>query len=267
MIEPEHTQIPVNRQCELIGLNRSMLYYRPVEESEEDLQAKRLIDEQYTSTPFYGSRRMKVYLQSQGIDINRKRVTRLMKEMGIEAIYPKPRLSKVDSGHRIYPYLLGGLCISRPGQVWSSDITYIRMSKGFVYLTAIIDWYSRYVLSWSISNTMDVHFCLEALQKALLMGKPEIFNTDQGSQFTSTAFTGVLINQGIQVSMDSRGRAFDNIFIERLWRSLKYEEIYLNEYERVKHVVQGISRYFEFYNTRRPHQSLAYKTPYEVHYG
>lgn len=267
MIEPGHPEISVSRQCELIGMNRSVWYYRPVDESEEDLLAKRLIDEQYTSTPFYGSRRMTVCLQKQGLDINRKRVTRLMREMGIQAIYPKPKLSISDSGHKIYPYLLGGLHIDRPDQVWSSDITYIRMSKGFVYLTAVMDWYSRYVLSWSLSNTMDVHFCLEALQKALMKSTPEIFNTDQGSQYTSTAFTGELIGHGIRVSMDSRGRAFDNIFIERLWRSLKYEEIYLNEYERVKHVVQGISRYFDFYNTRRPHQSLGYKTPHEVHYG
>jgi len=267
MIEPKHPEISVSRQCELIGLNRSMWYYRPVDESEEDLLAKRLIDEQYTSTPFYGTRRMKVHLKSKGLDINRKRVTRLMREMGIQAIYPKPKLSMSDSGHKIYPYLLRGLSISRPDQVWSSDITYIRMSKGFVYLTAVMDWYSRYVLSWSISNTMDVHFCLDALHKALLKSRPEIFNTDQGSQYTSTAFTDMLINEDIRISMDSRGRAFDNIFIERLWRSVKYEEVYLNEYESVKHVVQGITRYFEFYNTERPHQSLGYKTPYEVHYG
>ncbi len=265
MIEPGHAEISVSRQCELIGLNRSMWYYRPVDESEEDLPAKRLIDDQYTSTPFYGARRMKIYLKSQGLDINRKRVMRLMQEMRIQAIYPKPRLSTAARGHEIYPYLLGGLSISRPDQVWSSDITYIRMSRGFVYLTAIMDRYSRYVLSWLISNTMDVHFCLEALREVLMKSKPEIFNTDQGSQYTSIAFTGMLINEDIRISMDSRGRAFDNIFIERLWRSVKYEEVYLNEYESVKQVVQGMNRYFEFYNTRRPHQSLGYRTPHEVH--
>jgi len=267
MIDPMHPKISISRQCELIGLNRSVWYYRPVEESQADLLARRLIDEQYTRTPFYGARRMTVCLQGQGIDINHKRVTRLMREMGIQAVYPKPNLSKADSEHKIYPYLLRGLSINRSEQVWSSDITYIRMSKGFVYLVAIMDWYSRYVLSWSVSNTIDTHFCLEALHKALLKGRPEIFNTDQGSQFTSNAFTKVLIDNGIRISMDSRGRAFDNIFIERLWRSLKYEEVYLNEYETVKNTRGGISGYFEFYNNERPHQSLGYKTPYEVHYG
>ena len=232
---------------------------------EQDLL--RLIDAQYTRTPFYGVRRMAVWLREQGQLVNEKRVRRLMRLMGIEAIYPKPKLSQRDEGHKIFPYLLRGLEINRPDQVWASDITYIRMHRGFVYLVAIIDWYSRYVLAWSVSVTMDVHFCLEALEKALNLGKPGIFNTDQGSQFTSREFTGLLLGEGIRISMDGRGRVFDNIFIERLWRSVKYEEVYLKEYQDVLSCIEGLRAYFQFYNDERPHQALAYKTPKEVYRG
>lgn len=266
LIDPGH-KISIRKQCELIGLNRSNLYYKPEPESEEDIKAKSLIDEIYTDKPFFGYRKMTVCLKNKGLDINHKRVSRLMSEMGIQAVYPKRNLSKANLEHRIYPYLLRDVEIITPDQVWSSDITYIRMKKGFIYLTAVMDWYSRHVLSWSVSNTMDVHFCIEALNKALMKGTPEIFNTDQGSQFTSDAFTSILIRNSILISMDSRGRVFDNIFIERLWRSLKYEEVYLKEYETVKEAVKGISRYFDFYNNERPHQSLGYRTPAEEYYG
>jgi putative transposase len=266
LIDPGR-KISIRKQCELIGLNRSNLYYKPEPESEEDIKAKSLIDEIYTDKPFFGYRKMTVCLKNKGLDINHKRVSRLMSEMGIQAVYPKRNLSKANLEHRIYPYLLRDVEIITPDQVWSSDITYIRMKKGFIYLTAVMDWYSRHVLSWSVSNTMDVHFCIEALNKALMKGTPEIFNTDQGSQFTSDAFTSILIGNSIQISMDSRGRVFDNIFIERLWRSLKYEEVYLKEYETVKEAVKGISKYFDFYNNERPHQSLGYRTPAEEYYG
>jgi putative transposase len=265
--QAKHRQISIRKQCELIGLNRSSLYYKPEPESEEDIKAKTLIDEIYTDKPFFGYRKMTVFLKQKGLDINHKRVSRLMNEMGIQAVYPKRNLSKANMEHRIYPYLLRDVEITAPDQVWSSDITYIRMKKGFIYLAAVMDWHSRHVLSWSVSNTMDVHFCIEALNKALVKGTPEIFNTDQGSQFTSDAFTSILVKNSIQISMDSRGRVFDNIFIERLWRSLKYEEVYLKEYETVKEAVRGISRYFDFYNNERPHQSLGYRTPAEEYYG
>lgn len=225
----------------------------------------RLIDEQYTRTPFYGIRRMKVALQEQGYRVNQKRVQRLMRRMGIEAIYPKPKLSQHNEGHKIYPYLLRGLEIDQPDQVWATDITYIRMPRGFVYLVAIMDWFSRYVISWSVSVTMDVYFCLEALDKALRQGKPGIFNSDQGSQFTSREFTGLLLGADIRISMDGRGRVFDNIFIERLWRSVKYEEVYLKEYQDVLSCIAGLQGYFRFYNDERPHQALGYRTPKEVY--
>lgn len=225
----------------------------------------RLIDEQYTRTPFYGIRRMKVALQEQGYRVNQKRVQRLMRRMGIEAIYPKPKLSQHNEGHKIYPYLLRGLEIDQPDQVWATDITYIRMHRGFVYLVAIMDWFSRYVISWSVSVTMDVYFCLEAVDKALRQGKPGIFNSDQGSQFTSREFTGLLLGADIRISMDGRGRVFDNIFIERLWRSVKYEEVYLKEYQDVLSCIAGLQAYFHFYNDERPHQALGYRTPKEVY--
>ncbi len=227
----------------------------------------RLLDEQYTKTPFYGIRRMTVFLNTLGMEVNHKRVQRLMRLMGIEAIYPKKRLSQAGENHKIYPYLLRGVEIKKVNQVWSTDITYIPMKGGFVYLVAIMDWYSRYVLAWEISTTLEVHFCLEALERALEQGKPEIFNTDQGSQFTSKEFTGRLEKGLIQISMDGRGRVFDNIFIERLWRSVKYEEVYLNEYETVRETKGGIGKYFGFYNEERPHQALEYKTPACIYKG
>ena len=267
LIEPDHNAISIARQCELLGLNRSSWYYRPRGVSVQDLEIMRLLDEQYTRAPFFGVRRMKIWLAEQGQLVNHKRIRRLMRHMGIEAIYPKPRLSQRNDDHKIYPYLLRNLAIDRSDQVWATDITYIRMRRGFVYLVAIMDWFSRYVLSWSVSVTMDVYFCLEALEKALAAGQPEIFNTDQGSQFTSREFTGRLIKADVRISMDSKGRAFDNIFIERLWRSVKYEEVYLKEYPDVPSCIQGLRDYFRFYNQQRPHQALGYRTPVQVYLG
>lgn len=225
-----------------------------------------MIDETYTDFPYFGSRKMARYLSRKtGVRINRKRIQRLMREMGIMAIYAKPRTSIPDPGHKIYPYLLRGLKVTRPNQVWSTDITYVRLSHGFVYLVAIIDWFSRKVLSWRLSNTMDTRFCREALEEALAKGKPEIFNTDQGSQFTSEEFTEVLKGEGISISMDGRGRALDNIFVERLWRSVKYEDIYPKGYRTMQEAWRGLTEYFKRYNTERPHESLDYRTPAEVH--
>lgn len=254
-------QISLNRQCELIGISRSGWYYQPVGEDEQDLLLKRLLDEPYTRTPFYGSRRMKAWLRVQGYGVNRKRVIRLMQEMGLEGLYPKPRTSQSSSENRIYPYLLRGRVIDHPNQVWSTDITYIRLTRGFLYLVAIIDWLSRYVLAWELSNTLETHFCLVALEKALKNGTPEIFNTDQGVQFTDRDFTGCLQSHQIQISMDGRGRALDNIFVERLWRSVKYEEVYLKDYQTAIEARKGLGSYFDFYNHERFHQSLAYRTP------
>ena len=250
-----------------MGLPRSTLYYQPLGTSAEDLELMRLLDEQYTRTPFYGSRRMKIALKEHGWEINRKHIQRLMQRMGLEAIYPKPRLSDPAPGHRIYPYLLRGLKIERPNAVWSTDITYVRLRGGFVYLVAILDWYSRYVLAWEVSVTLDTSFCMSALDWALRNAKPEIFNTDQGAQFTSNEFTGRLKDQGIQISMDGRGRALDNVFVERLWRSVKWEEVYLKDYADVADAVQNLSWYFQFYNHERPHQSLGYRTPAAVYFG
>jgi len=225
----------------------------------------RLIDEEYIRHPFKGSRRMRVHLKALGHTVNRKRVQRLMRQMGIEAIYPKPNLSCPDNTARKYPYLLRGLDINRPDQVWCTDITYIRLATGFVYLTVIMDWHSRYILSWELSNTLDSGFCVLALERALAMGCPGIFNSDQGVQFTSEDFTGVLNGRGVQISMDGRGRAMDNIFVERLWRTVKYEDIYLYDYRTMQEAYNGIKQYFEFYNNERQHQSLGYKTPKEVY--
>jgi putative transposase len=255
----------VRRQCELLGLNRSSLYHEPAGETSEDLRLMRLIDEQYTACPFYGSRRMTVWLTEQGEGVNRKRVQRLMRVMGLEAIYPKPRLSTAGKGHRIYPYLLRGVKVVRPDQVWSTDITYVPMASGFMYLAAVIDWFSRYVIAWRLSNTLDGGFCLEMLEDALRAGKPEVFNTDQGVQFTAAAFTGRLESAGVAVSMDGRGRALDNVFVERLWRTVKYEDIYIQGYEAVPELHRGLGRYFGFYNDERPHQSLGYRTPAAVY--
>lgn len=263
-VEAQST-LSVRKQCELLGVPRSTWYYEPVGESEENLHLMKLMDEQYLRTPFYGSPRMTQMLRAQGFCVNLKRVERLMGLMGLQAVYPKKNLSKAAPGHTIYPYLLRGLKVERPNQVWATDITYIRMLKGFLYLCVIMDWYSRYVLSWRLSNTLDVDFCIEALQEALALGaKPDIFNSDQGSQFTSTAFTGVLHSHCIQISMDGRGRALDNVFVERLWRSLKYEHVFLHEYQNGRDLHLGLNEYWNFYNTQRPHQSLGYKTPKEV---
>ncbi len=227
----------------------------------------RRIDEQYTACPFYGSRRMTAWLDQQGEEVNRKRVQRLMRIMGLEAIYPKPRLSTAGRGHKIYPYLLRGVKIERPDQIWSTDITYMPMTAGFMYLAAVIDWYSRYVVAWRLSNTLDGAFCLEMLEEALRGGCPEVFNTDQGVQFTAAAFTGRLLSAGVAVSMDGRGRALDNVFVERLWRSVKYEDIYIKGYDAVPGLHLGLGRYFAFYNDERLHQSLDYRTPATVYGG
>ncbi len=267
LVESDHPELSVRRQCELLGLNRSTFYYEPAGASPEDLRLMRLIDEQYTAYPFYGSRRMTEWLNDQGEEVNRKRVQRLMREMGLEAIYPKPRLSAAGRGHKIYPYLLRGVRIERPDQVWSADITYIPMTSGFMYLAAVIDWYSRYVVAWRLSNTLDGGFCLEMLEEALGTGKPEVFNTDQGVQFTAEAFTGRLLSAGVAVSMDGRGRALDNVFVERLWRSVKYEDIYIRCYETVTELLEGLRRYFAFYNQERLHQSLGYEAPAVVYRG
>jgi putative transposase len=248
----------------LLGINRSGLYYQPKGISEEDLTLMKLIDHQYLATPFYGSRKIAAWLKSQGYHVNRKRARRLMQLMGLKAIYRRPRTSQPAPGHKIYPYLLGGMKITRPNQAWAADITYIPMSRGFLYLVAIIDCYSRYVLSWRLSNTLDASFCVDALREALRKGKPEIFNTDQGTQFTSEVFTGLLEQHGVRVSMDGKGSYNDNLFIERLWRSVKYEEVYLKVYENGSNARIGLGNYFSFYNTSRPHQSLGYLTPAEV---
>ncbi len=265
MIEPLNSLIPVYRQCELIGLPRSSYYYEARKESEYNLLLMSLIDEEYSRTPFYGTRRMTAYLIRQGYEVNRKRIQRLMRLMGIEALNPKKKLSIPSPEDKKYPYFLKGLAITEPDQVWSTDITYIRMNKGFLYLVAIIDWYSRYVLSWELSNTLDADFCLRALDKALLISQPEIFNSDQGSQFTSDEFTEKLDKVGIKISRDRRGRVFDNIFIERLWRTVKYEEVYIHSYDTVKEARESIDNYFRFYNGERLHQSLGYRTPQEVY--
>jgi len=257
--------MPLVLQCEFLGLVRSSLYYRPRDEDEENLQVMRLIDGLYTARPFLGSRRMSYYLRRQGQEVNRKRVQRLMRLMGLEAIYPKRNLSRAGKGAKRYPYLLRGLEVVRPDQVWAADITYIRLLHGYLYLVAVVDWWSRYVLSWETSNTLDADFCVAALRRALEGGKPEIFNTDQGVQFSCAEFLQVLEGQQIRVSMDGRGRALDNVFVERLWRSLKYEEVYLREYESVIEAVEGIGGWFQFYNHDRPHQGLGDRTPAEAY--
>ena len=227
----------------------------------------RLIDEQYLRRPYFGSRRMAVWLESAGHVVNRKRVQRLMRLMGIEALYPKPRTTHNNPQHRIFPYLLRDVAVIRPDQVWSADITYVPMPRGFMYLTAVIDWYSRYVLSWQLSNSLEGSFCLEAVEAALAQGRPEIFNTDQGVQYTAAAFTSRLLRDGILISMDGRGRALDNVFTERLWRTVKYEEVYLKEYSGVSDAIGHLKRYFRFYNRERPHQSLGYQTPESIHFS
>jgi putative transposase len=267
LVEPNHPLISVRRQCELLGLNRSTLYYEPATESEFNLHLMRLLDEYYLKMPFIGVVKMTQLLRSQGYEVNPKRIRRLLRKMGLMALYPKPKTTMPSKAHKIYPYLLRHLEITQVNQVWSSDITYIPMPKGFMYLVAVMDWYSRYVLAWRLSNTLDGSFCLDALRQALEWGKPQIFNTDQGAQFTAHAFTTVLLDAEIQISMDGRGRAFDNIFNERLWRSVKYENVYIHDYDSVSALESGLSDYFYLYNHVRPHQSLEYRTPADYYFS
>ncbi len=269
-IQPKHPKLSIQRQCELIELPRSSYYREGLsgQEKPENLEIMKLIDAEYTKHPFYGTRQIRNYLRRQGYKINRKRVQRLMRKMGIQSIAPKPNTSKSNPQHKVYPYLLRNFDVTRADQVWCSDLTYIRLSGGFVYLTAVMDWHSRYVLSWELSITMDHEFCVSALERALRChGTPYIFNTDQGSQYTSLEFTKVLKDKDIKISMDGKGRAMDNIFIERLWRSVKYEEIYVNEFKSVVQLRKALKKYFDFYNYERPHQSFDAQTPAEVYYG
>ena len=260
MIEPTHDALSLRRQCELLGLARGSWYYEPAGETKQNLKLMRRIDELYLQRPYFGSRRV-----GDELKVNRKRVQRLMRLMGLEAIYPKPRTTLRNADHKIYPYLLRNLEIIRPNQVWSTDITYIPMQGGFLYLTAVLDWYSRYVLAWRLSNSLDSTFCIEALEEALVGGQPEIFNTDQGVQFTSVAFTSCLASRGVAISMDGRGRALDNVFIERLWRTVKYEEVYLKDYDDAWQAETSLREYFEFYCHGRRHQALEKRTPAEVY--
>ena len=262
MVDHDRAEPSVRRQCELLRICRSGLYYVPTPTSPEELALMRRIDELHLNHPFYGSRKLSYLLRQEGRDANRKRVQRLMRVMGLEAMVPKPKTSEPHPEHVKYPYLLRGLAISRVNQVWATDITYIPMKAGFVYLVAIMDWYSRRVLSWRLSNTLDSSFCVEALEEAVArFGQPEIFNTDQGAQFTADAFTKPLRDRGIAISMDGKGRCLDNVFVERLWRSVKYEEVYLHAYDSVVEARAGIGRYLTFYNEQRPHQALGYQTP------
>jgi len=263
LVEQDNRQISITRQAELLGIARSTMYYKPIVD-EYNLKLMRLIDEQHTKTPFYGSRKMKEMLRRKGHKVNRKRVQHLMR---IEAIYPKRNLSRPHPDHKVYPYLLRNQEIEEVSQVWSTDLTYIRMRRRWLYLVAIMDWMSRYVISFKLSTTLEVDFCIQALEEALEMGTPKIFSSDQGSQFTSISFLKNLKERSIQISMDGRGRAMDNVFTERLWRSLKYKEVYINDYESVCDTKEGISRYINFYNRERPHQSLGYRTPAEVYFA
>jgi putative transposase len=259
-IDPEHSALSIVRQCELLGLSRSTWYYAGQSESQENLELMRRIDRQFLKTPFYGSRRMAAVL-----GVNRKRVQRLMRLMGLEALFPKRRTTRPGAGHKIYPYLLRNVEIERPDQVWSIDITYVPLRHGFLYLTAVLDWFSRYVLAWRLSNTLEGSFCEEVLEEALSRGRPEIFNSDQGSQFTAKSFTSRLESRAIAISMDGRGRALDNVFVERLWRTVKYEEVYLKDYADGREAESSLRRYFCFYCRERVHQALGYRTPEEVY--
>lgn len=267
MIDAKHPELSVRRQCELLGLNRSTWYYEPATESALNLELMRCIDAEYTRHPFLGRRTMTLWLRSQGWSVNVKRVGRLLRLMGLEAIYPKPRLSVRGRNHRVFPYLLRGVPITRPNQVWSADITYVPMPAGYIYLAAVIDWYSRYVLAWRLSNTLDGTSCAEMLDEALARGRPDIFNTDQGVQFTAQAFVGRLERAGVRISMDGRGRALDNVFVERLWRTVKYEDIYIRGYETVPQLAQGLTAYWHYYNRERFHSSLRNQTPEVVYLG
>jgi len=268
LIDAANADISIKRQCELVGVNRSSFYYEPKKECEENLLIMEELDKQYILTPFYGALRMTAHLNKSPffISVNVKRTRRLMKLMRLEAIYCKPNLSKACPENKIYPYLLRRVKIEHVNQVWSTDITYIRMKHGFMYLSAIIDWHSRYIISWKLSNSLHLRNNIENLDEALEQGKPEIFNTDQGAQFTSPQFTSILENAKIKISMDGRGRATDNIYIERFWRAIKYENIFLHSYENVKELHDGIKEYIDFYNNQRPHQSLDYRTPSEVYH-
>lgn len=262
----ECTELPISRQCELLNISRSTFYYTPCQLSELDLLLMKLMDIEYTAHPYYGSRRLKIHLNRLGHIVSRDKVRGLMALMNLEAIYPKKKLTTRNPDHIIYPYLLRDQKIIRPNQVWSTDITYIPMKNGFLYLVAVIDWFSRYVLSWNLSNSLDGLFCREAVAAALKIGKPDIFNVDQGSQFTCREFVNLIIGNNIQLSMDGRGRCLDNIFIERLWRSLKYEEVYLKNYSNGNDASISIGKYFLHYNEDRPHQSLNYSTPQTIYY-
>jgi putative transposase len=266
-ITPKHPSLSIRRQCQLLGLASASYYYQAEPESPANLHYMRLLDQEYTDHPFYGVRKMTVWLQNQGHRVGPKRVRRLLRAMGLMAVYPKPRLSLNVSAHQRFPYLLKGVSIVRPNQVWSTDITYIRLRGGFVFLVAVLDWYSRYVLAWELSITLEADFCVAVLERALADQRPEIFNTDQGVQFTSAQFQAPLLAAQVRLSMDGRGRAFDNIFVERLWRSVKYEEVYLKDYRTVTEAREGLQRYFPFYNQQRIHQALDYRTPHSVHFA
>ena len=266
MVEPRHARLSVRRQCELLELNRSGWYEASRRKpSEQDVETMRQIDRIYTQWPWYGSRRIGAILRREGTVVNRKRLQRLMRCMGIEGVRRRRSTSKPAPGHMVFPYLLRGLEVERPDQVWCADITYVPMAAGSMYLVAVMDWYSRYVVSWELSNSLDSAFCVEAVRSALLQGRPEIFNTDQGCQFTSQAFVGMLQQAGVRISMDGRGRALDNVFIERLWRSVKHEDVYVHGYETVPQLYRGLIKYFRYYNEQRPHQGLADRTPGEVY--
>lgn len=269
LIDRNHPEISINRQCDLLEVSKGALYYQPASIDPYTLSLMDLIDEQHTSTPFYGSRRLTACLNAKGHEINRKRVQRLMRLMRIEAIYPKPKLSRRIENHKIYPYLLRGVNIEKPDHVWSTDITYIRVSNGFAYLTAVIDWFSRYVLSWRLSNSLENTFCIEALEEALSISQPQIFNTDQGSQYTAVNFLKPLIDRDISISMDSRGRALDNVFVERLWRTVKYEEVFLKDYRtmKMKDAYRSLKDFIKFYNQERLHQALDYKSPEYIYHS
>jgi putative transposase len=268
MIESDHPKVSVSRQCELLGLARASYYRTATPETAENLELMRIIDEEYTRHPFLGSRGMKKYLRREGYRVNRKRVQRLMRLMGLASIAPQKRTSVPAPGHKVYPYLLRRMNIDRPNKVWCSDITYIRLKRGFVFLTVVMDWHSRYVLSWEVSVIIDDSFCVSALERALRRHpSPEIFNTDQGSQYTGSAFTGVLKDHGIKISMDGKGRVTDNIMVERLWRTVKYEDVYTKDYETVEELTAGLRKYFDYYNYARSHQSLGDLTPSEKYRG
>lgn len=267
LIEQEHPVLSKRAQCRLLGINRAGLYYCPRMPNEEMLHLMRAIDEEYLEHPYYGRRRMTIAMRTRGFDVGQKRVSTAMQTMGLEAIYPKPNLSMANREHKKFPYLLRDLNVDRPDLAWAADITYIPLLNGFGYLFAIIDWFSRYVVEWELSNLLDANFCIEALERGLLKKSPEIFNTDQGVQFTCDQFVGKLQAAGIRISMDGKGRALDNVFVERLWRSVKYEEIYPRGYENLKDVKKGLQNYFKFYNECRPHQGLGYRTPSEVYFG